>query len=144
MPFASFETHVNKGFAIVFACFQVISNCDVILLWITWQNNHLRTSRHTVLSRELLSTNSVIQSVKKGVTKEIYQYLYAYLCVPLTFGMNKNLKSPDMVCMPWMYTPWTTNIQIKMLYPICKLSSVVSTAFYTTGKIHWFSHPNVG
>ena len=45
------------------------------------------------------------------------------------FGINKNLESPDMAWMLWMYTPWTTDMQIRVWYPVCKLGSVVSTAF---------------
>ena len=51
-----------------------------------------------------------------------------------------------MLWMPWMYTHWATNMQIRIRvwYSICKLGSVVSAAFDTTCKIHWFSQPGVG
>ena len=49
-----------------------------------------------------------------------------------------------MVWMPWMYSHWATDMQIRAWYPICKVGSVVFTAFYTTYKIHWFSQPGVG
>ena len=39
MPFASFQIDINKYFAIVSPRCQVISNCDVMSPWITWQNN---------------------------------------------------------------------------------------------------------
>ena len=54
MPFASFQIDINKYFAIVSPCCQVISNCDVISPWITWQNNRLMISRFAILSREYL------------------------------------------------------------------------------------------
>ena len=41
MPFASFQIDINKYFAIVSPRCQVISNCDVMSPWITWQNNRL-------------------------------------------------------------------------------------------------------
>ena len=54
MPFASFQIDVNKYFAIVSPRCQVISNCDVMSPWITWQNNRLVISRYAILSREYL------------------------------------------------------------------------------------------
>ena len=54
MPFASFQIDINKYFAIVFPRCQVISNCDVMSPWITWQNNRLMISRFTIFSREYL------------------------------------------------------------------------------------------
>ena len=54
MPFASFQIDINKYFAIVSPRCQVISNCDVISPWITWQNNRLMISRFTIFSREYL------------------------------------------------------------------------------------------
>ena len=54
MPFASFQTDVNKYFAIVFQRCQVMSNCDVMSPWVTWQNNRLMISRFVILSREHL------------------------------------------------------------------------------------------
>ena len=54
MPFASFQIDINKYFAIVSPRCQVISNCDVISPWITWQNNRLIISRFTIFSREYL------------------------------------------------------------------------------------------
>ena len=54
MPFASFQTDVNKCFAIVFPRCQVMSNCDVMSPWVTWQNNRLMISRFVILSREYL------------------------------------------------------------------------------------------
>ena len=138
MPFACFETHVNKCFAIFLSRCQVISNCAVMLLWIMWKNI-LLIPRYVILLRELLAINSGIQSAKKRVIKEMYKH-----CISFMFGINKNLESPDMAWMLRMYTPWTTDMQIRVWYPVCKLGSVVSTAFYTTGNIHWFSHPSAG
>ena len=54
MPFASFQTDVNKCFTIVFPHCQVMSNCDVMWPWVTWQNNRLMISRFVILSREYL------------------------------------------------------------------------------------------
>ena len=54
MPFASFQIDINKYFAIVSPRCQVISNCDVMSPWITWQNNRLMISRFTTFSREYL------------------------------------------------------------------------------------------
>ena len=54
MPFASFQIDINKYFAIVSPRCQVISNCDVMSPWITWQNNRLMISRFAVFSREYL------------------------------------------------------------------------------------------
>ena len=54
MPFASFQTDVNKCFAIVFPRCQVMYNCDVMSPWVTWQNNRLMISRFVILSREYL------------------------------------------------------------------------------------------
>ena len=54
MPFASFQIDINKYFAIVSPRCQVISNCDVMSPWITWQNNRLMISRFAILSREYL------------------------------------------------------------------------------------------
>ena len=54
MPFASFQIDINKYFAIVSPRCQVISNCDVMSPWITWQNNRLMISRFAMLSREYL------------------------------------------------------------------------------------------
>ena len=54
MPFASFQIVINKYFAIVSPRCQVISNCDVMSPWITWQNNRLMISRFAILSREYL------------------------------------------------------------------------------------------
>ena len=54
MPFASFQIDINKYFAIVSPRCQVISNCDVMPPWITWQNNRLIISRFAILSREYL------------------------------------------------------------------------------------------
>ena len=54
MPFASFQIDINKYFAIVSARCQVISNCDVMSPWVTWQNNRLMISRFAILSREYL------------------------------------------------------------------------------------------
>ena len=45
MPFASFQIDINNYFAIVSPRCQVISNCDVMSPWITWQNNRLMISR---------------------------------------------------------------------------------------------------
>ena len=57
MPFASFQIDINKYFAIVSPRCQVISNCDVISPWITWQNNRLMISRFTIFSREYFPVN---------------------------------------------------------------------------------------
>ena len=54
MPLASFQIDINKYFAIVSPRCQVISNCDVMSPWITWQNNRLMISRFAILSREYL------------------------------------------------------------------------------------------
>ena len=54
MPFASFQIDINKYFAIVSPRCQVISNCDVMSPWITWQNNRLMISRFAIFSREYL------------------------------------------------------------------------------------------
>ena len=54
MPFASFQIDINKYLAIVSPRCQVISNCDVMSPWITWQNNRLMISRFAILSREYL------------------------------------------------------------------------------------------
>ena len=48
MPFASFQIDINKYFAIVSPRCQVISNCDVMSPWITWQNNRLMISRFAI------------------------------------------------------------------------------------------------
>ena len=63
MPFASFQIDINKYFAIVSPRCQVISNCDVMSPWITWQNNRLMISRFAIFSREYL-LQTVMQSVK--------------------------------------------------------------------------------
>ena len=54
MPFASFQTDVKKCFAFVVPRCQVMSNCDVMSPWVTWQNNRLMISRFAILSREYL------------------------------------------------------------------------------------------
>ena len=54
MPFASFQIDINKYFAIVSPRCRVISNCDVMSPWITWQNNRLMISRFAIFSREYL------------------------------------------------------------------------------------------
>ena len=54
MPFASFQIDINKYFTIVFPRCQVISNCDVMSPWITWQNNRLMISRFAIFFREYL------------------------------------------------------------------------------------------
>ena len=43
-----------------------------------------------------------------------------------------------------LYPPWATDIQIRVLYPICKLGPMVYTASDTTAQTHWFLHPGVG
>ena len=54
MTFASFQIVINKYFAIVSPRCQLISNCDVMSPWITWQNNRLMISRSAIFSREYL------------------------------------------------------------------------------------------
>ena len=50
MPFASFQIDINNYFAIVSPRCQVVSHCDVMSPWITWQNNRLMISRFTFFS----------------------------------------------------------------------------------------------
>ena len=94
----------KQVFCYCFAMLPGDTNCEVMLLWITWQNSHLRISRYAILSEELLAKNSITQSVMKRVIKEIYERW-----IPFTFGINKNLESQDMAWMPWMYSPWVTD-----------------------------------
>ena len=131
MLFARFETHVIKHFAIVLPRYQVISNCDVMLPWSTLQNNRLMISRFAILSRELVAINSVILSEKNRAIKgKKYKF---------TFGINNKFRVGryGMNAMN-MYTLRATDMHIRVLYPVCKLGPVVSTALDTTAQIHWF------
>ena len=43
-----------------------------------------------------------------------------------------------------MHTPQATDMQITLVYPICKLGAVVSTVLDNMAQIFWFSHPGMG
>ena len=133
MPFANLETHVNKCFAIFMPLCHVIFDCDVMLPWIT---TILGISRYSILSRDLLATGGVIHSMTKRVIQEIYKR-----CQPFTFGINKNLESPDMAWMPWMYTPGVgvtkapfVNFSVSKILDLSKLPhELFESHLYLTG-----------
>ena len=83
MQFASFQIDINKYFAIVSPRCQVISNCDVMSPWITWQNNRLMISRFAILSREYLLQTALCNQQSNGLLKETYKRY-----TPFTFGIN--------------------------------------------------------
>ena len=96
MPFASFQIDINKYFAIVSPRCQVISNCDVISPWITWQNNRLMISRFTIFPENTCYKQRYAISKVTGYKKKHINGTHHSLSAPKT-----NLESPDMAWMPW-------------------------------------------
>ena len=121
MPFASFETHVKKCFAIVLPRCQVISHCDVMLL---------RYLSRVTCYKQRYSVSNEKGDKNKYINTAYNSWFATITKIVARYGIDAM----------YMYAPRATDMQIRA-------RGILTFGYHgqlTTAQIHWFSYPGLG